>query len=680
MALPEDTLLNNRYRILGQLGQGGMGAVYHAMDESLGVEVAVKENKIDDEDYNRQFKREAKILANMRHPNLPRVTDHFVTDDGQYLVMDFVEGEDLRSRLERLGQVEEKEVVLIGAALCDALEYLHTQDPPILHRDVKPGNIKVTPSGHVFLVDFGLAKVGPTTQQTTTGARGLTPGYSPPEQYGSARTDARSDVYALGATLYALLTGTPPEDGLSIAIQQSTLTAITKHKPSTSEKLATVIEKALDVQPEKRYQRAGEFKKALLEASDTIRQEVVAGDVTIAPPPPSAFKRDIEKDDRAAGGAPPAPGTQVSKPERSGPNWVLISGSGALVIILALVSIFVLPGFLGGGGDDPTPTTVVQEPSDVPAVVEIDPTEVPVVVEEPTEEIVEEPTDLPTEEAVVEAAGPQIVFASQRDGSTQLWMITLESDEPPVQLTTISGGACQPVWSPDGTTLAFISPCTGRFDQYPRASIYTLDVSGGGEPQLLDIQGTGYDPVWTPDGSAITFVTLRDNNSPRLYSIHLESGRVDRLAQPNTQNIQPTYSPDGNFLAFMLSGQVWVQEIATGKVQQFTASDRQIEHPRWSPDGTTIIFIKGSPSFIQAATWPGNLPVGLVTVPDFRLVTDAIPMKDASWSPDGRFIVFTSNAGGDGSVHDVYIVPSSGSGAENITRDAAFDLHPAWRP
>src|SRR4030043_90138 len=131
MILERGSRLNNRYRIVEILGQGGMGSVYRAVDENLGVEVAVKDNLFTTEEYARQFRREAIILANLRHPNLPRVTDHFVINgQGQYLVMDYIEGEDLRQRMERCGVLGEEEVAVVGAAVCDALIYLGTRKPP----------------------------------------------------------------------------------------------------------------------------------------------------------------------------------------------------------------------------------------------------------------------------------------------------------------------------------------------------------------------------------------------------------------------------------------------------------------------------------------------------------------------------------------------------------------------
>jgi serine/threonine protein kinase len=265
MTLERGQLLHKRYRIVEILGQGGMGSVYRAVDENVGVDVAVKENLFTTDASARQFRLEAVILANLRHPNLPRVTDHFVIGgQGQYLVMDYIEGEDLRRRVDRSGKLTEDEAILLGAAICDALAYLHTRKPPILHRDLKPGNIKITPDGYIFLVDFGLVKVLHGSQATTTGARAMTPGYSPPEQYGTALNDPRTDIYSLGATLYAALTGIIPEDGLARAMDNTKLIPLRKCNPTISRRLAFTIEKAMAIDPADRFQHVDDFKRALL--------------------------------------------------------------------------------------------------------------------------------------------------------------------------------------------------------------------------------------------------------------------------------------------------------------------------------------------------------------------------------------------------------------------------------
>jgi len=222
------TVLHKRYKILSPVGQGGMGAVYRAADLRLeGRICAIKEVSPDPDaspealaQAQEQFRREAFTLARLDHPNLPKVSDTFTTDQREYLVMDFVGGRDLRQLMEeerRLGKFLNERVVLRWAGqLCDALKYLHCQDPPVLHRDIKPANIKLTPGGLIKLVDFGLVKLLATDDaRTITVLQGRgTVAYTPLEQYGgdTGHTDVRSDIYSLGATLYHLLTNQPPAD------------------------------------------------------------------------------------------------------------------------------------------------------------------------------------------------------------------------------------------------------------------------------------------------------------------------------------------------------------------------------------------------------------------------------------------------------------------------------------
>ena len=213
--LAPGSTLQDRYRVGHLIGQGGFGAVYEAVDERLGRRVALKQLlRASERLPSRQFEREAQLLANLHHPALPRVTDHFTTPDGQFLVMDFVPGDDLGALLlERDAPFDVDQVLAWGEQLLDALTYLHTRQPPIIHRDIKPQNLKLTADGTIMLLDFGLAKGFAGETPPSTGERSLmayTKGYAPPEQVEGLGTDARSDLYALGATLYCLLTNTAP--------------------------------------------------------------------------------------------------------------------------------------------------------------------------------------------------------------------------------------------------------------------------------------------------------------------------------------------------------------------------------------------------------------------------------------------------------------------------------------
>jgi len=261
MTLERGSLLHKRYRIVEILGQGGMGSVYRAVDENTGIDVAVKENRFITDEYARQFRLEAVILANLRHPNLPRGIDHFVTDDqAQYLVMDFIEGESLHQRLDRTGNIAEDEAILVGATICDALSYLHTRKPPILHRNLKPSNVRIARDGRIFLVGFSLVKVLHESQVMATDAGAIIS-----EQHGIARTDERTDIYSLGATLYNALSGVIPEDGLARAMGDTRLTPLRKHNPRISKSLAATIEKAMAIDPADRFQSAKDFRRMLLE-------------------------------------------------------------------------------------------------------------------------------------------------------------------------------------------------------------------------------------------------------------------------------------------------------------------------------------------------------------------------------------------------------------------------------
>lgn len=274
-------LHQQRYRIRQQLGKGGFGAVYLADDTRLpGRQVALKENLGVSKESQHQFKREALLLARLRHPNLPQVTDYFFDPDGkQYLVMDYIAGENLRQVMaRRQGPLPVDEVLAIADQVMQALAYMHSwRDPdsgqikPIIHRDIKPDNIKRTPDGRVVLVDFGIAKVDSNTA-TALSARALTPGYAPIEQYHGG-TDERSDVYALAATLYALLTGKAPPSATSLATGMP-LPPPRTYNADIPMRCAKVIEKAMQLKPDDRYHTIGDMYRALFERTIPMSGQV----------------------------------------------------------------------------------------------------------------------------------------------------------------------------------------------------------------------------------------------------------------------------------------------------------------------------------------------------------------------------------------------------------------------
>lgn len=263
MAFSTGKIINQRYRIVKSLSQGGFGRLYRAWDLSLKRPCAIKQNLEDSLEGREQFETEALILADLHHPNLARVTDYFyVPDEGQFLVMDYVEGEDLQSMLDERGPLQESLAITWINQVCEALTFIHSQNPPIIHRDIKPANIRITPEGKAVLVDFGIAKTYTPDKITVTGARAVTPGFAPVEQYGSGRTDARTDVYAIGATLYTLLTGEEPPESINLAAG-SPLPELTSVNVQVSPSVEAAVHTAMALQPEERYQSISALQAAL---------------------------------------------------------------------------------------------------------------------------------------------------------------------------------------------------------------------------------------------------------------------------------------------------------------------------------------------------------------------------------------------------------------------------------
>jgi len=270
--LAPETVLQNRYRIVRLLGQGGMGAVYEAIDERLETTVALKESLFADERLRKQFEREAKLLAGMHHPALPRVSDHFGEGDGQFLVMQFIPGYDLSQMMARKqGPFPPDQVLTWGDQLLDALDYLHTQDPQIIHRDIKPQNLKLTGRGQIILLDFGLAKGqagGVSVVTTSASIYGYTPNYAPLEQIQGMGTDARSDIYALSATLYHLMTAVKPPDALTRAAslvngQPDPLTPANEILAGIGPEVASVLARGMRQSRDQRYPTAAAMRDAL---------------------------------------------------------------------------------------------------------------------------------------------------------------------------------------------------------------------------------------------------------------------------------------------------------------------------------------------------------------------------------------------------------------------------------
>ena len=267
--LPEQTLLGGRYQLESRIGQGGMGAVYKASDTRFNNRsVAIKEmsragltpSRI--QEAEDAFERESQLLADLVHPNLPRIYDYFTEEERSYLVMDFIEGETLEDYLEHKGggPVTLEQALDWGMQLCDVLNHLHTHHPPIIFRDLKPSNVMIS-NGHIYLIDFGIARIFKPGQSHDTVAFG-SPGFAAPEQYGKAQSTPRSDIYSLGALLHCLLTGVDPSE------QPFFFRPASELNPAVPAELEQLLIRMLELKVENRPASAKEVEKALRHVED----------------------------------------------------------------------------------------------------------------------------------------------------------------------------------------------------------------------------------------------------------------------------------------------------------------------------------------------------------------------------------------------------------------------------
>jgi WD40 repeat protein len=659
MPLESGALLLDRYRIDRVLGHGGMGAVYLATDESLGIPCAIKENLNLSPESERQFKREATLLASLRHPNLPRVTNHFVLGNQQYLVMDFVEGEDLKERLEQEGRpLDEADVLRWGEQICYALTYLHGLNPPIVHRDIKPANIKITPAGEAMLVDFGIAKAGASGQKTTTGAVGLTSGYAPPEQYGTGRTDARTDEYALAATLYTLLTGQAPPDSVERLLGNKTLTPIAQLRSDLSPHVAAAITRAMEINPDNRFPSVGAFQDVLLGRVPVEPIPAPAAE-TVSPPATGEAALPTQAGATAPAGVVTIPGEQVEvQRRRLGCGWVF---SAAVIFwVVALVALVVSPigpteyffpslistvrvitATLPPGVTLPAPATAVAQATPTPAEAGPTATSAPVFTPVP----VFTPTPVPTPTAT---PAPQLISAANAAnwrlydewsaGSSALVLFALGPDGKTVALPKDQGVDIFDVLT--GETLQRLQGFI--VNRRPLAVAYLQDsvlVQFAEEILRWDIASNsllekfsplpGGDLVVSPSGEWMAvrakYVTVMNLDTRRAFNVGDENSR---------QFYQ--FSPDDRYLALTNGANVQLYSLATGQLERtLFGHGKPTAGLAFTPDGARLISASGD-------VWDMTDPGATVPVVVFD---PALDLQHVAVSPDGQVIV-----GSDGTV------------------------------
>jgi Tol biopolymer transport system component len=346
-------------------------------------------------------------------------------------------------------------------------------------------------------------------------------------------------------------------------------------------------------------------------------------------------------------------------------------------------------GFITGATEVPailpSPTNT-SEPTSTPAPTNT-PTELPIIPINPiiTPTALVPATGRPTESpepspTPVGGGQGEIAYASTASGIPQIWLMNADGTFPH-QITEISSGACQPAWSPDGTRIVFISPCTFNQELYPGASLFIIDPDNPMTAQQLPtVPGGDFDPAWSPDGKTIAFTSLRDYNRPQIYSINLEDLSVKSLSANISRDSQPVWSPDGEKIAFITTRrgpyQVWIMD-KDGKNQDLFSRSGSLKdsHPDWSPDGKYIMYTQA-----EALGGVPRLAAAPLNSEDFDerfVVTSLTPMREAKYSPDGYRIAYEGWP--DGSNHNIFTMSSSGSSSLPST-DSRMNFDPAWRP
>jgi serine/threonine protein kinase len=644
--------LSGRYQLESVLGCGAMGAVYLATDQRLvGRRCAIKENRPNpdapvnvQEQTRAQFLAEASILARLDHPNLPKVSDYFIENEREYLVMDYVEGEDLESRMLRTKEpLPETEVIDWADQTLDALAYLHNQLPqPIIHRDIKPANLRIDLYNRVKLVDFGLVKLfDADSPETKAELRGVgTPAYAPLEQFAGSEdhTDNRSDIYSLGATIYHLLTHLPPVEVHRRVLKPQILVLPSQLNKNLSEHTEQVILRAIEIHPDDRFQTAEEMRQALK----------IPAQVAEAPPPlnTTSFPKKPAQD--------------------SGPSntfWVL-AGIGVVVVLLILGGMAWT--LFGGESGQPAPTEqqpVAQQPAGA-ASPTASPAPTSTATPQPTLVVAQatatpendsQPTPLPPtmtatatitptatagtpsqSQPVVESSIPadalagSIAYPVFNGSSYDLYIGQADGSGT----TLFQEQASQPAFSPDGSRIAFHS---WRIDQ---RGLVTMDMGSANQTLVTNFIEDQL-PTWSADGSQIVLLTRRSGS------------RKSELLKVNS-NIEidtGVLLGEGEYPTIGLSGELlfraWgstgaglrLSDVNLGDLQTVTDSEQDTA-PALSPDGQQVVFMSR-----RAGNW--EIYVANRDGSDLQRLTEN-PADDGlpTWSPDGRVVAFLSNRDG----------------------------------
>jgi tRNA A-37 threonylcarbamoyl transferase component Bud32 len=620
-----------RYEIVKRLGKGGMATVYHAVDPHFERDVAVKvmpREFLHDDTFRERFKLEAKTIASLDHPAITPVFDYGEHEGQPFLVMRYMSGGSLSERLKQ-GPLPTDETVRIFDRLCEALDWAHDQG--IIHRDIKPGNILFDQHGYAYLADFGIVKLTEATAHLTGSGIIGTPAYMAPEMTGSGGITALIDIYAMGVTLYQMLTGRLPYQadtpmGLALAHVTNPVPNILSVRPDLPASVQTIIERMMAKDPNDRCQRAGEMAAELAAALSGIEAQPSADTVEEAQPsfdedvpvvgtaaPPDAYTMDVPSTALEREPVQEAP-ARARRRKRGLPGWLMI-GAGVIgvgLVAAIVVGMLMLTGVIGG--PDATPSLAAagiettkestNSPTDLP-------TPLGVVEETPTLAAADTdipPTDTPTATPGRVVINPnnvgQMALQATAEFPYRVWSLAWSPDDRTLMIGTTdtlqeidpeTGEAFRTLaeemtediaWSADGTELAYTS-----LDDFVR-----LDVESGDVTSVVDVRYYGavytdndYPNLieWSSDGKYIV-----TGGSKYLTVFDAETGEV--LDKINIIISSLDISPNSQRLALTEVYWLYIFEIPSlNKVHSIVQSD-SAGSVTWSPDGSMIGLVVSS--------------------------------------------------------------------------------------
>ncbi len=598
-----DQVITGRYRLGKLLGSGGFGAVYLAEDLRLQRPVAIKicstRTLPPDEAAQaaRLFQSEALTLARLRHPGLTAVWDYFSQDDEWFLVMEYVPGETLRAVIKQQGgPLPVRQAIDYTKQLCEVLRYLHQQPHPIVFRDLKPGNIMVTPEGELKLIDFGIARLFSPGKIPDTAQFG-TPGYAPPEQYGG-QTEPRSDIYSLGAVVHQMLTGHNP------AASPFALPPARLVNPELAPEIELALLRATAHKPADRFPTVDDFCTAL---QTPLGANVTGPTIEIAAPYQAKMhaSQRIEPNSRPLW--TPSPRMLPQPPSQGG----ALRGMAMLVLVFALLAA-------AGAGAwvareqiaalwnmamvTPQPTSGVSVEGMVAYVAPSPNGGENLFVRTGNKSL--QLTNLPIgTSASLPAIAPdrkRIAYVEHVGGVDSLWLIDADGSNR-TRILSEYALARSPSWSPDGMQL--LAEVAQRDAMWKEHDIVLLDLESGDVREIANSPSWEGAPAWSPKGDRFAFSgRLNGSSCMRVYVYDFDNAATIELTQPpsaeacttSSGDFWPSWSPDGQKLAFGRkyddAERVAIMDLKTGDVEVWKTGPSAAGHPRWSPNGRQILF------------------------------------------------------------------------------------------